>query len=163
MTLNRQTGLRLDSDAPVSIARELMLEYAEQLGFDLCFQNFEAEVAALPGAYASPAGCILVAFLGEEPAGCGALRPLPEHRCEIKRLYIRQKFRHLGLGRALAEALVGEARLRSYRAIRLDTLASMLPAINLYLSLGFRAIPPYCLNPIPASRFFELTLNEETT
>ncbi|HYR46360.1 MAG TPA: GNAT family N-acetyltransferase [Thermoanaerobaculia bacterium] len=139
--------------------RRLFREYEASLGIDLCFQNFEQELANLPGDYAPPDGALLLAR-GEhgEIAGCVALRRLEPHTSEMKRLYLRDAFRGLGLGRALAQAAIGQARRMGYGKMRLDTLPSMREAILLYRSLGFVEIAPYRNNPIDGAVFMELTL-----
>jgi putative acetyltransferase len=136
--------------------RMLFEEYARTLGFDLSFQDFERELAQLPGEYAPPGGCILLADEGDEAMGCVALRPLAEGVCEMKRLYVRPAYR--GLGRALVEDVIEQARKRGYQAMRLDTVPGMGEAIGLYRALGFRPIPPYRSNPIPGAMFCELRL-----
>lgn len=138
--------------------RKLFQEYAAALGFDLCFQDFDRELAELPGEYAPPAGGLLLALDGEKVAGCIALRPIDEHACEMKRLYIRPDSRHLGVGRALATAVIEEARKIGYDVMRLDTVPSMTAAITLYESLGFVDIEAYRHNPIQGARFMELVL-----
>ncbi len=141
------------------LARELIREYGDSLGVDLSFQGFEAELRGLPGDYAPPGGALLLAFLGEECAGCIAVRPLSRDLCEMKRLYVRPRWRGLGIGRQLIEAVLGEARRAGYRAIRLDTLPSMTAARAMYVALGFRAIAPYYESPIPGTAFLELDLS----
>ncbi len=142
----------------VETARTLFEEYQTALGISLCFQNFDAEVAGLPGAYAPPSGRLLLAFRSDEPAGCVALRGLEEGACEMKRLWVRPAHRRAGLGRLLVEAVLGEARRIGYRRIRLDTLPSMKSAQALYESLGFVDIPPYNEHPIEGTRFMEAAL-----
>jgi putative acetyltransferase len=140
-------------------ARRLFREYQTSIGIDLCFQNFEQELAELPGRYAPPRGALLLARgLENAIAGCVALRPLEEEICEMKRLYVRDAFRGRGAGRLLAEEVIGEARRIGYRRMRLDTLPSMRRAIPLYRSLGFTDIPPYTENPVEGALFLEKEL-----
>jgi putative acetyltransferase len=140
--------------------RVLFREYADSLGFDLCFQNFEQELAELPGQYAPPSGCLLLAMAADEPLGCVALKELADGVGEMKRLYVRSRCRGTGLGRALAEQIINQARHLGYKAIRLDTIPSVMgSAVDLYRSLGFRDIPAYCFNPVPGALFMELQLN----
>ena len=147
------------SPADIETARVLFVEYQESLGISLCFQNFDAEVATLPGAYAAPEGRLLLAFVGDAPAGCVAFRKLEDGICEMKRLWVRPAFRGIRLGRQLAEAVLSEGRAAGYRAVRLDTLPSMREAQALYASLGFVDIPPYNDHPIAGTRFMEARLD----
>ncbi|HEV3220104.1 MAG TPA: GNAT family N-acetyltransferase [Candidatus Acidoferrales bacterium] len=153
-----------DSDEKVELAREMFREYAASLGVDLCFQDFERELRELPGKYAPPAGRLMLAFdfsAGRtQAAGCGALRPIDVSSCEMKRLYVRPKFRGRGLGRTLAESLIAAAREIGYSTMRLDTLPSMHGAHALYRQLSFREITPYYANPVPGSFFLELDLSK---
>ena len=151
--------VRAESAALVEAARELLQEYETSLGVDLCFQDYAEELAAFPWEYAPPRGRLLVALAGGEPVGMVALRPLaPDGDCEMKRLYVRPAGRGLGAGRALAEALLSEARALGYRRMLLDTLPSMDAAIGLYASLGFREVEPYRENPVVGARFLALPL-----
>lgn len=138
--------------------RALFEEYAASLGFDLSFQDFEEELMNLPGDYASPDGCLLLALREGGAAGCVALRRLSGGVCEVKRLYVRPQFRRLGIGRMLAEAIIAEARRIGYACMRLDTVPSMEAARALYVSLGFREIGAYRDNPIAGAVFMELKL-----
>jgi ribosomal protein S18 acetylase RimI-like enzyme len=139
--------------------RGLFREYQQFLGVDLCFQEFEQELAALPGKYAPPEGALLLAFAGLSAVGCVALRALAPAACEMKRLYVKPACRGQGLGRSLAVAIIGEARDRGYACIRLDTLDFLTAAMRLYESLGFVQVEPYYHNPLPGVVFWELNLN----
>lgn len=151
-----------DSPAALDAARLLFREYADNLGIDLCFQNFDAELAALPGDYAAPLGGLLLAWVDGELAGCGAFRPLPDadeaNACEMKRLYVRRAFRRFGLGRLLAQALIDGAVQAGYSAMLLDTLDDMEAARGLYATLGFVEVPPYYFNPIPGAHYLKVDL-----
>ena len=143
-------------------ARGILREYAQSLPIDLCFQGFEQELAALPGDYAPPGGQLLLAHVDGLLAGCGAFRPLADadyaNACEMKRLYVRPAFRGFGLGRALAQALLDEARSAGYSVMLLDTLDDMESARELYTDLGFEEIPPYYFNPIPGAHYLKAEL-----
>lgn len=142
--------------------RTIFREYAAGLGVDLCFQNFEAELAALPGEYAAPSGLLLLAWVDDELAGCGAYRRLADvdypNACEMKRLYVRRPFRRFGLGRVLAQALIDRATEAGYSHMLLDTLDDMEAARGLYQSLGFEEVPPYYYNPIPGAHYLKVDL-----
>ena len=146
------------SDEEVKLARELFLEYARSLNFDLCFQDFDKELAELPGEYASPEGRLLLATDGTQTAGCVALRKIKAGVCEMKRLYVRPAFRGKGIGRALAARIIDEAVEAGYSRMRLDTVPSMKEAIDLYRSMGFKTIDPYRHNPVKGTIYMELEM-----
>ena len=147
-----------ENHAEIEAVRRLFLEYATDLGEDLCFQGFEQELADLPGAYAPPDGRLLLAIADDQPIGCVALRKLEESICEMKRLYVHAGFRRTGVGKRLAEAIIREARDIGYQRMRLDSLERLKEAAAPYRSLGFIEIPPYRYNPLPGAVFMELVL-----
>jgi putative acetyltransferase len=156
--------VRPETPAQLDATREIFREYAQALGVDLCFQNFEAELRELPGDYAEPAGCLLLALVDGALAGCGAFRPLADadhaNACEMKRLYVRPAFRRFGLGRLLAQSLMDEARRCGYSVVLLDTLDDMEAARELYASLGFEETAHYYYNPIPGAHYLLARLDD---
>jgi ribosomal protein S18 acetylase RimI-like enzyme len=146
----------------LGLVRGLFRDYADALGISLDFQDFEAELAGLPGDYAPPRGRLLLAWQADEAVGCVALRPLEQGICEMKRLYVSPAARATGLGRRLAHRICDEARAAGYDRMRLDTLSTMTPARRLYEALGFRPIPPYYFNPIPGAVYLELDFARDT-
>ena len=145
----------------LSSIRTLFQAYAVGLGLDISFQNFDHELANLPGKYAPPSGILLLAKSTStgEAIGCVGLRPLqPEGTCEMKRLFVSPEGRGTGVGKALAEAIVVEARRLGYGRMVLDTLGSMTTPLKLYRGLGFRDIEPYYHNPLEDVVFLELAL-----
>lgn len=138
-------------------------EYGDSLGIDLSFQDFEQELATLPGLYAAPRGTLLLAWVEGELAGCCALRPIDDvdvaNAAEMKRLYVRPAFRRFGLGRLLAEAVLDAARQMGYSSVLLDTLDDMEAARALYEELGFVEVPPYYHNPIAGSHYLRVDLD----
>jgi GNAT superfamily N-acetyltransferase len=157
----------VESPEHADAARGLIREYADSLGVDLCFQHVDAELAALPGEYAPPAGVLLVALVDGQPAGCGAIRPLPDvdypDACEMKRLFVRRAFRRFGLGRLLAQTLIERAQQAGYSTLLLDTLDDMEAARSLYAELGFEEIPPYYFNPLAGAHYLKVDLGAPAT
>jgi len=148
-----------EQGAQLEEVRALFLEYAQSLGFSLCFQGFDEELRALPGIYAPPRGRLLLATEDGSPAGCVGLHEWDGPAAEMKRLYVRPAFRGRGLGRVLTDAALTDARALGYRSVRLDTIPSVMQsAIGLYRELGFREIAPYRENPIPGALYLELRL-----
>ena len=156
------TFIQAESQEQITQTRELFLEYEASLGVDLSFQNFDEEVAGLPGDYAPPEGRLLLALVDQQIAGCVALRKIDRDTCEMKRLYARPQFRGQGVGRALATTIIEHARQMGYKRMRLDTLPSMNQAITLYHSLGFQEIDPYRFNPIEGTKYMELEIAGKT-
>jgi putative acetyltransferase len=151
--------VRAESPPQIAMARELFLEYGKSLGFNLCFQSFDQELAGLPGDYAPPEGVLLLAEYDGTLAGCVALHKLEAHVCEMKRLYLRPQFRGKGAGHVLAETVIWEARAIGYRRMRLDTVEPVMQdAVALYRHLGFTEIAAYRPNPIPGAMYMELEL-----
>ncbi|HNR03840.1 MAG TPA: GNAT family N-acetyltransferase [Bacillota bacterium] len=140
--------------------RKLFLEYARSLEIDLDFQDFETELNTLPGKYQPPDGALILALVEGREAGCIALRKISKDICEMKRLYVRDEYRGLGLGKKLVGMIIDEAMNNNYQYMRLDTLPTMKSAQSLYLSFGFYDIEPYVYNPIQGTRFMELKLKK---
>lgn len=160
-TMNKIEFVQVATPSQITDARVLFLEYAESLGFSLCFQSFDKELAGLPGDYAPPSGRLLLAFADDKLAGCVALHRIGKGAevCEMKRLYVRKGFRGHRLGQRLLDRLVEEARAIGYKKIRLDTVTGKMDtAIALYRANGFVEIAPYCANPIPGALYMELQL-----
>jgi putative acetyltransferase len=148
-----------ESRVQIAQARELFLEYAQSLGFSLCFQNFDQELAGLPGDYAPPHGRLLLAEYESQLAACVAMHKWEKDICEMKRLYLRPQFRGKGLGRILADRIISEARQIGFQRMRLDTVEPVMKdAVAMYRTIGFREIAPYCANPIPGALYMELRL-----
>ncbi|HEX9544764.1 MAG TPA: GNAT family N-acetyltransferase [Pyrinomonadaceae bacterium] len=154
--------IQASSTEDIQQARQLFEEYAAWLGINLCFQNFDKELAGLPGDYAPPNGRLFLADDGDEVVGCVALRKIGNRVGEMKRLYVRPAFRGRGLGRALTEKLIAEAKQIGYASLRLDTLpGKMDQAVAMYRSLGFEEVAPYYQNPVAGATFMELVLDQE--
>ena len=151
--------MHAESPRQIALARELFLEYGKSLGFNLCFQSFDEELAGLPGDYAPPDGRLLLAEYDGALTGCVALHKLEPHVCEMKRLYVRPQFRGKGVGLALAETIIWEARAIGYRRMRLDTIEPVMQAaVAMYRRLGFTEIAAYRPNPIAGAMYMELEL-----
>jgi putative acetyltransferase len=148
--------------ARVEVVRQLFREYQAQLGIDLCFQGFDEELQQLPGDYQPPHGVLLLAYVGQDPAGCCALRPLPNadypNACEMKRLYVRKAFRGFGLGRLLVDATLVAGKTAGYASMLLDTLHDMEAARALYQEAGFVEIAPYYHNPLAGAHYLKVDL-----
>ena len=146
----------------IEAARALFIDYQQDLGIDLCFQGFEAELQGLPGEYAEPSGALVLAYVDGMPAGCCGLRALVHsdhlNACEMKRLYVRRAFRGFGLGRLLVEEIISRARLAGYNTMLLDTLSDMETARALYQEAGFYEVAPYYHNPIAGAHYLKVDL-----
>lgn len=147
-----------ESNQQLKIVRELFVEYATSLGFSLCFQDFDKELAELPGEYAPPDGSLILAMEDNNALGCVALRKLADGICEMKRLYVKPELRGKGFGKQLVKAVIDEAMKIGYTKMRLDTVPAMKEAIALYRSIGFYEIKPYRENPIEGALYMEMDL-----
>ena len=147
-----------DPSSEMDIIRKLFTEYCEELGADLSFQGFQEELVKLPGEYGHPDGSLYLARFNGEPAGCVALRRIDDITCEMKRLFVRPRYRSLKLGRALVETIIISGRAHLYKTMKLDTLERLEAAHRLYLSEGFQETGPYTYNPLPGAVYMELTL-----
>ena len=152
------TIVEVQSEENLRQVKKMFEDYGSSLEINLDFQDFDQELANLPGDYSPPDGSLLIAFWRGEVAGCIALKRFADGICEMKRLYTKPQFRGVGIGRALCEAIIVRARRIGYERMRLDTLPSMETARGLYASLGFREIEPYRYNPIEGAHFMELVL-----
>jgi len=157
---HKNYSITLAGQTDLDDIRNLFRAYADELQVDLCFQNFEKELADLPGKYAQPEGCILIARDTEDHAvACAALRPMSQPGyCEMKCLYVQPDHRKSGLGRQLAEMMIDEGCARNYRAMRLDTLKRLRAAVTLYQTIGFEPVPAYYENPLPGVIYMEKPL-----
>lgn len=142
----------------LELIKQLFTEYAQSLEVDLCFQDFNNELTLLPGKYAQPDGRLYLAYWNNQCAGCIALRRYDHHRAELKRLFIRNEFRGYGISKQLIQRIIQDAKDIGYQSIVLDTLNTMIPAINLYKSFGFNEIEPYYENPLAGATYFGLDL-----
>ena len=157
--VNPLTFVQAELPAQIAQARELFLEYAQSLGFSLCFQNFDQELAGLPGDYTPPEGRLLLVECEGQLAGCVALHKLDAGTCEMKRLYLRPQFRGKGLGRRLADRIIAEAGQTGYERMRLDTVEPVMKdAVAMYRKLGFKEVAPYRPNPMAGAMYMELEL-----
>ena len=147
-----------ESSQQIETIRQLFSEYAESLNFDLCFQDFNKELEALPGKYAAPDGRLMLALYDQKIAGCVGLWKVNKEVCEMKRLWVRPEFRGRKIGRELAEYVIEQAKIIGYSRMKLDTIDSMTAAIKLYVSLGFKSISAYRYNPVEGAEYMELKL-----
>jgi len=150
----------VESEDDIKSARELILEYGRIRNFDAAMGDYEKELAELPGEYSLPQGCLLLAFYNDNPVGCCALRKIDDDYCEMKRLYVKTKYRGNEIGKALVLELIKEARQKGYKFMRLDNHPWMKEAESLYKSVGFREIEAYRFNPTKGVKFFELDLEK---
>lgn len=148
----------MNSQETINLGKELLMEYEESIGVDLCFQNFQDEVRSLPGKYGPPEGAFLLAFINGKLAGCVAIRKNLEKICEMKRLYVRKEYRKHKIGRMLVKEIIEEAKRLGYDSLRLDTLPTMRAAQKLYEDFGFQDIEPYIYHPVEGTRYMELKL-----
>ena len=151
-------ALSANDTTAIDHVRQFFRNYAAWLGVDLCFQNFEAEMASLPGAYAQPDGRLFYAERDGQPAGCVGIRPFSRGLCELKRLYVEPSQRSSGIGRALTMAAIKAAKEIGYRKLLLDTLPTMRVAVKLYRELGFKETPAYYQTPLEGTMFLALDL-----
>ncbi len=165
MTESAPGGIELrEAQTPGDLlaVRELFLDYQADIGIDLCFQGFSEELDSLPGEYAAPAGALLLALVDGAPAGCVALRPMPNtdhlNACEMKRLFVRRAFRGFGLGRLLVERIMTQGHLAGYTTMLLDTLSDMETARALYQEAGFVEVAPYYHNPLAGAHYLKADL-----
>ena len=162
MTAVEKQGVNIcqaQTETQIDEARTIFREYEAWIDLDLCFQGFEAELAALPGKYAMPEGCLLLAYVDDKLAGCIAMRKLDDGVCDMKRLFVRDDFRGQKIGVALIERLISNAHEIGYSKMRLDTFPpKMGKAVSLYEALGFVEIPPYYENPHSDVLFMEISL-----
>ena len=149
-------------EADLLQTKEIFLAYAKAINIDLCFQDFDTELANLPGDYSPPRGALLLAWVDQKLAGCCAMRPLDSsdyaNAAEMKRLFVRPEFRGLGLGRQLAESIIDAARMSGYDSVLLDTLDDMEIARAMYEDLGFKEIPPYYHTPLAGAHYLKVDL-----
>lgn len=150
--------LSAESIEQIETIRQLFSEYAKSLNFDLCFQDFDKELEALPGKYAAPDGRLMLALYDQKIAGCVGLWKVNKEVCEMKRLWVRPEFRGRKIGRELAEYVIEQAKIIGYSRMKLDTIDSMTAAIKLYVSLGFKSISAYRYNPVEGAEYMELDL-----
>jgi ribosomal protein S18 acetylase RimI-like enzyme len=149
------------SSSDYEIAIKLFKEYASQIGIDLGFQNFNEEIENLESKYSRPKGVIYIAYNDENsPVGCFGIRAFDSTICELKRMYLKEEARGLGIGKLMMKKSITVAKELGYDKMRLDTLSSMLPAVGLYEKSGFYEIEPYYFNPIEEAKYFEISLNE---
>ena len=144
----------------IQTVRELFDEYADAIGIDLTFQNFEEELIHISDIYMPPEGALFLAKHDGMQAGCVGLRKIDNRRCEMKRLYVRQRFRGKGIGNALCREIILKGRQLGFKEMLLDTLSTMVKAQTLYRAHGFKETVPYYHNPLPEAQYMLLTLDE---
>jgi GNAT superfamily N-acetyltransferase len=149
------------SEKDFADAKDLFVEYANSLNFELCFQNFEKEISDLSAQYSEPTGCIILCYENDKPIGCVGLRKFAEDVCEMKRLYLRKEAHGKGIGRVLANKIIEKAKELGYKKMQLDTIETMKEAIALYKSMGFKEISPYRFNPVQGVIYMEFDLEQK--
>ena len=160
MDLNYEIEVIEYSKEALESAAVIFREYANSLDVDLCFQGFDQEMSHLAIVYAKPKGCILLAKYQDDVIGGVALKQIGEGVSEMKRLYVKPKFRGFGIAKSLVDSLIQKAKEANYSIIKLDTLSTMTAAIALYTSFGFVPTGQYVHNPIETALFFELDLTK---
>jgi GNAT superfamily N-acetyltransferase len=149
---------KVETEDDIEIARYLLLEYGRLRSFDIALGDYDKELAELPGEYSLPQGCFLIAFYNDDPVGCVALRKIDDDFCEMKRLYVKTKYRGIKIGKALVLEIIKEACQIGYKIMRLDNHPWMKEAEFIYKSVGFKEIEAYRFNPIKGVKYFELDL-----
>ncbi len=158
---NKDITIRIAKDSnDFEEAKEIILEYAGWLGIDLCFQNFDHEINNLQEMYAEPTGALILASVKNKTIGVAGIRKFENNDCELKRMYVKEEYRGLGIGRKILEYAIELAKKMNYDKMKLDTHDSMKVAIKLYHDYGFREIPQYRYNPNKEVKFFELDLKD---
>ncbi|SYZ73285.1 GCN5-related N-acetyltransferase [Candidatus Zixiibacteriota bacterium] len=145
----------------IDLVKILFMEYAQSFNFENCFQNFDEELAGLPGEYAPPSGQLFLIYDDDTPIGCAALRKIDREICELKRLYLRPSSRGKGVGRWAVHEIIAIAKTLNYKKLVLDTMPSLKEALALYRSVGFRVMKPPKNDSIRGAIYLELELSDK--